>query len=126
VQAGASGRATPDVSANADPNTGYSVYDTTEFGGWSYYWGGTSFVAPQFAGATAVLDSYLGRRVGFWNPSIYRFAQQRNSPLTPLDASGASNDNLYYTGTPGNVFNPGSGLGIPDFARLAADYAQAG
>jgi subtilase family serine protease len=31
-------------------------------------WGGTSFVAPQFNGSTAVIDSYLGYRVGFLRP----------------------------------------------------------
>jgi len=33
--------------------------------------GGTSFVAPQLNASTAVIDSYLGHRVGFWNPDIY-------------------------------------------------------
>ena len=40
----------------------------------------------------------------------------------PLSAQGTSNDNLYYTGTPGQVFNPGSGLGYPDLAKLAGDF----
>ena len=38
-------------------------------------WGGTSFVAPQLNGSTAVIDSALGHRVGFWNPSIYAVGQ---------------------------------------------------
>ena len=37
--------------------------------------GGTSFVAPQLNGSTAVIDSVLGHRVGFWNPSIYAAAR---------------------------------------------------
>jgi len=45
----------------------------------------------------------LGRRVGFWNPAISKFATTRSSPFTPLDTSGTSNDNLYCTGTPGDV-----------------------
>jgi kumamolisin len=28
----------------------------------------------------------------------------------------------YGTGTPGQVFNPGSGLGYPDLAKLAGDF----
>ncbi len=122
------GRATPDVSANADPFTGYEEYFTfgngpaTLEGGW----GGTSFVAPQLNGSTALMDSVLGRRVGFWNPSIYQFAMQRNSPFTPLNSASANNDNLYYTGTRGHVFNVGSGLGTPDLARLTADFAFSG
>jgi kumamolisin len=122
----ASGRATPDVVADADPFTGYLLYFTEFSSGGSLQagWGGTSFVAPQLNGATVLLDSYLGHRVGFWNPSIYRFATQANSPFTPLDAAGTSNDNLYYTGTPGQVYNAGTGLGTPNFAKLAADFAR--
>ncbi len=134
------GRAVPDVSTDADPETGYQLLYT--FGDSceldpsdpcqsppppSYLqYGGTSFVAPQLNGATAAIDSLLGRRVGFWNPSIYRFATQRNSPFAPLDTPGTSNDNLYYSGTPGTLYNPATGLGTPDFARLAADFAAAG
>jgi hypothetical protein len=64
----------------------------------------------------------LGHRVGFWNPAIYKFAGGPKSPFTPLDQSGTSNDNLYYTGTRGNVYNVGSGLGTPDLAKLAGDF----
>jgi subtilase family serine protease len=120
------GRATPDLSANADPFTGYLLYFT--FGDQAPTlqagWGGTSFTAQQFAGVGALMDSLLGRRIGFWNPWLYRFSGQGNSPFTPLDESGTSNDNLFYTGTPGHVFNAGSGLGTPDFAKLAADFAS--
>jgi hypothetical protein len=83
-------------------------------------------VAPQFNGATALIDSYLGHRVGFWNTSIYQFATQPNSPFTPLDATGTGNDNLCYTGTAGQLCNVGTGLGTPDFAKLAADFARSG
>jgi kumamolisin len=118
-----SGRAVPDVSADADPFTGYEVY-FSKFPGAKLEAGngGTSFVAPQFAGATAVMDSYLHRRVGFWNPSIYRFAAGGNSPFVPVETAGTSNDNLYYTGTAGHRYNPAVGLGTPNFAKLAADF----
>ena len=75
-------------------------------------------------GTASVIDSALGRRVGFWNPQIYKFALQGNSPFTPLDQSGTSNDNLLYTGTPGAIYNVGSGLGTPNFATLAQDFAN--
>ncbi len=114
------GRATPDVSANADPFTGYLL----DFGGSVQAgWGGTSFVAPQLNGSTALMDSLLGHRVGLWNPAIYRFAMSRNSPFTPLDSASANNDNLYYTGTAGQIYNVGSGLGTPNLAMLEADFA---
>jgi kumamolisin len=118
------GRAVPDVSANADPLTGYEIY-CPQFKGnpLETDWGGTSFVAPQFNGSTAILDQYVGGRVGFWNPAIYQFANQVGSPFTPVGASGTGNDNLYYTGTHGLTYNVGTGLGLPDMARLAADFA---
>jgi kumamolisin len=118
------GRAVPDVSANADPLTGYLIY-CPQFQGnpLESDWGGTSFVAPQLNGSTAILDQYVGGRVGFWNPAIYQFANQIGSPFTPLGTSARSNDNLYYTGTPGQTYNVGTGLGVPDMARLAADFA---
>lgn len=122
------GRAMPDLAMNADPQTGYAVYSTlftSAYGSpWAQY-GGTSFVAPQLAGVAALINQSQGGRVGFWNPQIYQFAQTSNSPFTPLDASGTSNDNLYYTGQQGALFNPGTGLGIPDFAKLAASFTSA-
>jgi subtilase family serine protease len=78
--------------------------------------------APQLNGSAALIDQYVGHRVGLWNPVIYSFAASADSPFTPLDAAGASNDNLYYTGTPGQIYNAGSGLGYPDLAMLAGDF----
>jgi hypothetical protein len=51
---GCSGRATSDVSADADPETGLNVYDSNA-GGWGIY-GGTSLAAP-LAAAYAALTS---------------------------------------------------------------------
>ncbi len=117
-----SGRATPDVSADADPYTGYLVYAPVLGGNGIGEFGGTSFVAPQMNGSTAVIDSFLGHRVGFWNPSIYAVAGGFKSPFTSLDAAGTSNDNIYYTGQPGEPYNQGVGLGIPDLTALSADF----
>jgi kumamolisin len=121
------GRAVPDVSTDADPYSGYLLYEPSAVAAGSPAlqggWGGTSFVAPQLNGSTAVIDSYLGHRVGFWNPAIYAFATNNASPFTPLNAVGTSSDNLYYTGNPGSVYNEGSGLGFPNLSKLAADFA---
>jgi kumamolisin len=119
------GRAVPDVSTDADPYSGYLLY-APSFAGVSQPvlqggWGGTSFVAPQLNGSTAVIDSALGHRVGFWNPSIYAAAHGGGDPFTPLNTAGTSNDNLYYTGQPGTEYNQGAGLGIPNLAKLAGD-----
>jgi kumamolisin len=123
-----SGRAVPDVSTDADPMSGYLLYEPSFAGVGQPVlepdWGGTSFVAPQLNGSAAVIDSYVGHRVGFWNPSIYQFATQRNSPFDSLNTPGTSNDNLFFTGTPGTVYNPGAGLGVPDFTQLGAAFAS--
>jgi len=57
-------------------------------------------VTPQFNGSTAVIESYLGHRIGLWNPSVYSFAAGASSPVTPLNQAGAGNDSTFYTGTP--------------------------
>jgi kumamolisin len=116
------GRAMPDVSTDADPFTGYLLYDPLSSPALQGGWGGTSFVAPQLNGSTALIDQYVGHRVGLWNPAIYSFARSGNSPFTALTTSGTTNDNLYYTGTPGQAYNAGSGLGYPDLAELASDF----
>ncbi len=129
VQSGSSqGRGEPDLSADADPFTGYELYfsfgdqaPTLETG-----WGGTSFVAPQLNGSTALIDANLGHRVGFWNPQVYSFAGGHNSPFHTLDSASANNDNLFYTGTPGQPWNPATGLGTPDLTALQGDFAHGG
>ena len=74
-------------------------------------------------GSTAVIDSYVGHRVGFWNPSIYRFATSNNSPFNSLQQpAGTSNDNMFFTGNPGTVYNEATGLGIPNLSALAQDF----
>lgn len=121
------GRAEPDVSADADPISGYLLYEPSFAGVGKPVlqggWGGTSFVAPQLNGSAAVIDSYLGHRVGFWNPAMYAAAQGYNSPLTPMNTAGTSNDNLFYTGQPGDVYNEATGLGYPNLTALASHLA---
>jgi len=122
------GRAVPDLSTDADPETGFLVYAPSFTGvgepALQGGYGGTSFVAPDLGGSAAVIDSLIGRRVGLWGPTIYSLATQPGSPFTPLDQSGTGSDNLFYTATPGAVYNPGSGLGYPDLSALAADFAR--
>jgi subtilase family serine protease len=54
----ASGRGIPDVSYDADPNTGFAVYDSTPYNGSSgwFQMGGTSAGAPQWAAILAVAN----------------------------------------------------------------------
>jgi subtilase family serine protease len=129
VQTGwGTGRAEPDISANGDPFTGYLRYFAEADSGPALQsgWGGTSFVDPQFNGVTALMDSALGHRIGLWNPSVYAFAHLHNSPFTPIGAASANNTNLFYSGTPGQLYNVSTGLGTPDFAKLFADFKRFG
>jgi subtilase family serine protease len=118
LPAGFVGRNTPDISADADPFSGYSVYDQPD-GGWSYGYGGTSFVAPQLNGVTALLKQSVGGRIGFWNPQLYRIAQHRRGGAV-VDVTGG--DNWFYAGVPG--YEPGAGLGRVDVAALAKALAD--
>jgi kumamolisin len=61
------GRGVPDVAACADPSTGYFIF----VDGTSTVVGGTSAVAPLWAGLTALINQQLGTRVGFINPLLY-------------------------------------------------------
>ncbi|WP_283679701.1 S53 family peptidase [Lentilactobacillus sp. Marseille-Q4993] len=129
-----SGRNLPDISGNADKQTGYAVYVSgtnlsvskgklkkTPVKEWMVS-GGTSFTAPQMAGANAVLNSGLKQNVGFLNPQIYRMAQSTDSPMNVLDDAD-NNDNLYYTGQPGKLYNQATGLGTVNYQKL---YQQLG
>jgi subtilase family serine protease len=126
VHGWATGRAEPDLAADADPYSGYLLYEpsATQSGGAVLEggWGGTSFVAPQLNGSAAVIDSSVGHRVGFWNPAIYADATSSNSPFTPLQQVGTNNDNIFFTGNPGALFNASTGLGVPNLSSIARDF----
>lgn len=120
------GRNVPDISGNADEKTGYGVYITYKAGNTQVpIWmnaGGTSFVAPQMAGASAVINSGLKTSAGFWNPQLYKFAVQSDTPFHVLDDATMENTNLYYTGQPGKVYNQATGLGTVDFSKLFTKF----
>src|SRR6202012_3227558 len=61
------GRGVPDVAGNADPQTGYQ----TLVDGSQQVVGGTSAVAPLWAGLVALLNQSLGAPLGFANPRLY-------------------------------------------------------
>jgi kumamolisin len=67
VDTGKPGRGVPDVAGNADPTTGYSIL----VDGQQQTVGGTSAVAPLWAGLILLLNASLGKPVGFLQPQIY-------------------------------------------------------
>jgi len=101
------GRGVPDVAGNADPATGYLV----RIDGGSYIVGGTSAVAPLWAGLVALMNQRLGRPVGFLNPLLYG----------GIGESGAFHDitvgnNGAYTAQAG--WDACTGWGSPDGGKL--------
>jgi subtilase family serine protease len=120
------GRNVPDVSLNADPETGYVIVDCTDFPPQtnpscaSSAWGGTSFVAPQLNGITALIDQTAGSRVGLLNSMLYLLQTEAgygdNTPFNDVTAG----DNWYYSGIPG--YDDGSGIGTINAANLAMAY----
>jgi kumamolisin len=62
------GRGVPDVSGDADPTSGYQ----TLVDGQPDVIGGTSAVAPLWAGLIALLNQGLGQPVGYLNPLLYQ------------------------------------------------------
>ncbi len=67
ITSSSTGRGVPDVSGDADPNSGYQV----RVDGQSLVIGGTSAVAPLWSGLIALLNQKLGKPVGFLQPSLY-------------------------------------------------------
>jgi hypothetical protein len=111
------GRGVPDVAGDADPRTGYRL---VLVGGNKGVIGGTSAVAPLFAGLAALMNQRLASlgkpTVGFLNPLLY---QLPSSAAAFHDIVSGNNDieglGKYKAG-PG--WDPCTGLGTPDGAKL--------
>jgi subtilase family serine protease len=96
-------RAVPDVSYDADPNTGVYVYDSTPYEGLSGWWdvGGTSAGAPQWAAIQA-----LGLSAN--NVNFYQDAASSSYASYFRDITSGSNG---YPAGPG--YDLVTGLGSP-------------
>ncbi|MFN8110382.1 MAG: alkaline phosphatase family protein [Thermoleophilia bacterium] len=99
------GRGVPDVAAVADPTTGYQVL----VDGRSTVIGGTSAVAPLWAGLVARIVQVTGRRPGLMNPTLYGAAPDGGTPTGMRDITTGSNG--AYQAGPG--WDACTGLGVP-------------
>jgi kumamolisin len=114
------GRNVPDLSVNSDPDTGYTIYYTSDVDGFEIetFIGGTSFAAPQLNGVTSLLDQGLGRRIGLLNYPLYNLVRSgqayggRNPPLRDI----VRGDIWFYQGRPG--YDQATGVGVPNVANL--------
>jgi kumamolisin len=104
---GKAGRGVPDIAGDADPATGYEV----RVDGQNFVIGGTSAVAPLWAGLVALMNQKLGHPVGFLNPLLY--GSLAGKGLTHDITSG---NNGSYSAKAG--WDPCTGWGSPDGAKL--------
>lgn len=96
------GRMVPDVAAVADPHTGYEIY----YGGVPEIVGGTSGVAPLYAGLVAA----AGKKLGFILDKLWQHHESF------IDITQGDNGMYHAQGGP----DPCTGLGVPVGTKLDA------
>jgi kumamolisin len=111
---GGPGRGVPDVAGDADPASGYRI----QVDGQVLVMGGTSAVAPLWAGLIALVNQKCSKPLGYANPWLYshstgdvvREVLQGNNQVGPGQVG--------YACGPG--WNACTGLGTPNGAALLA------
>ena len=116
------GRNVPDISTNADPQTGYLYYYTpspaSDGPPGFYQAGGTSFVAPELNGVANLFVQALRHRIGLFNPPMYFISnlpgarEGRHAAFKDI----TKGDNWYWFAHPG--YDQATGLGVPDWANF--------
>jgi len=114
-------RVVPDISLNADPQTGFLIGLTQDFTGpaatdsglsgdkyATSREGGTSEASPLLAGIVADADQVGGVAVGFLNPVIYKLAQAKSAAIYDVPAEPSPLATVRY-----------------DYANLEGDAAAA-
>jgi kumamolisin len=116
------GRGVPDIAGNASP---YSGYEQVLNGKKPVPIGGTSAVAPLYAGLMARINSNLGSPAGFLNTTLYSLPASTFHDI--LGAPGPANNT--YNGVTGYPAGPGwdacTGLGRLDGQAFQAALAAA-
>jgi kumamolisin len=103
-------RGVPDVCGDADPQTGYNV----RIDGTNTVIGGTSAVAPLWAGLVARINAANGSPVGFANATLY------SDPTALRDITQGNNGN--FAASPG--WDACTGLGSPNGVLVAALFGS--
>ena len=118
--AGHGKRQVPDVSANADPATGFHIV----FSGRDGQVGGTSAATPLWAGTMALINQDLKkkglREAGFANPALYWMGQNSATLSAKPFHDVTTGNNLAYDAGAGWDF--ASGWGSMDGAALDAAW----
>ena len=107
------GRGVPDVSGDADPATGYTI----RVDGQTLVIGGTSAVAPLWAGLITLANAANKVNAGFINPTLY--ASKSKGAVRDI----TSGNNGAFTAGPG--WDACTGLGSPNGTGLVKALAPA-
>ena len=102
------GRGLPDVAGDADPDTGYQV----DVDGQNTVIGGTSAVAPLWAGLIACFNGTLKTPVGYFNPTLYQQVATKAGTFRDI----TTGNNGSYKAGPG--WDACSGWGSPNGAAI--------
>ena len=105
VTAALTKRGVPDVSGDADPDTGYSVL----IDGTNTVIGGTSAVAPLWSGLLARINQLAGKPVGYLQPVLYQ------NPSALRDITQGNNGDFYAA----IGWDACTGLGSPNGQAVA-------
>ena len=111
ASANGGGRGVPDVSGDADPVSGYQV----RVDGQNMVIGGTSAVAPLWAGLIALANKHNGGTAGFVNPALYAAGANACRDITQGNNGG-------FNAGPG--WDACTGLGSPVGAGVIAAVAS--
>jgi subtilase family serine protease len=128
-------RGVPDVSLVASAGTGPLVFASLppivsdiDQTGW-YVVGGTSVSSPSWAGLVAIADQIDGGRLGLLDPGLYRLASDPGRYAADFHDVATGNTNQTDPSVGGYVagagWDPVTGLGTPDAARLLPDLVAA-
>ena len=121
------GRGVPDVAYDADPNTGFSVYDSVRYQGQAGWFqiGGTSAGAPQWAALFAIVNSTRSAN----GKGSLNFAQSALYDLSAYvtnfhDITSGSNGSCGSVCTAGSGYDFVTGLGSPRTPALVNALAS--
>lgn len=134
--AGTACRQVPDVSALADPYTGYVVaaYDLPTDSVDVFPVGGTSGAAPTWAAITALADSSSAcssNPAGFVNPTLYNLARKASLDASNFSDVTQGNNDIPDSGYTGSSYSAttgydlASGIGSPKAAALVTSLCAA-
>ncbi len=136
VDAACPGRANPDVSAVADPNTGVRFTASTNLTGGtsSGQVGGTSLAAPVMNGLQALTQNFIKAQtypgatppIGFEAPVMYQLGNSghADSYYRDIECGNTANPTSGPDGdAAGRGWDPATGWGEPDWYQYSIGYA---